>query len=667
MRKANLPSTFLVPLLAALVMPGVALAQFQSARYAATDAERADLTAGRDRLRHVVDALRAAVKDEDGAASVDDVQIYLDALDRDLRQGLFFTAKDIPLARAVLAEGEGRAASLSRGVAPWRNATGVVTLGHRSAVDGSVQPFQVYVPAGYSFASPSPMRLDIFLHGRGGTLSELQFLGSKSWVKGNFGTAELPYLALYPYGRGNNGWRFAGERDLYEALAEVKRRYRVEENLVMLRGFSMGGHGCWHIGLQHPGDWAVMAPGAGFVDTRNYQEIKQPLPVWQDQLLHMYDPVDYAANAKNLPVLAYTGELDPAISQHELMVKRLNEEGAPYKEFRGPDTPHRYEPKSLEAILQETARYRRHPDARRVDFVTYTLRWPECKWIRIEGQERGWTRTEVHAHSVAANRIEIRTENVTAFKVTLPFGLLAEPAELGQGAGKLELVVDGKPVTGATVRTDQTLSLVRTGKSWSVGSLKGQRKKPGLEGPIDDALFGPVLAVRGTGAPWSVPLDAWSRQELGRFRDGWGEFFRATLPETTDVALTREQIRSHNLYLFGDPGSNQVLRRILPGLPLEWEPGRITVRGQSYSTADHVPMLVFPNPENPERYVVIDCGFSFGRADWRGSNALQYPHLPDYAVVKFDADNFSDDFRANAEVAGFFDERWRMPAKSNRH
>jgi hypothetical protein len=72
-------------------------------------------------------------------------------------------------------------------------------------------------------------------------------------------------------------------------------------------------------------------------------------------------------------------------------------------------------------------------------------------------------------------------------------------------------------------------------------------------------------------------------------------------------------------------------------------------------------MLVFPNPDNPSRYVVINCGFSFSRADWEGSNARQYPHLPDWAVVRFDADHFSDDRTKDTVAAGFFDEQWKLP------
>ncbi len=168
------------------------------------------------------------------------------------------------------------------------------------------------------------------------------------------------------------------------------------------------------------------------------------------------------------------------------------------------------------------------------------------------------------------------------------------------------------------------------------------------------------MAVAGTGEPWSPGLDAWTRQELRRFRQGWDEYFRARLPERTDADLTREDADGKNLYLFGDPGSNAVLARLLPKLPLRWTRGHFELAGKRYSPEEHLPMLVFPNPESPGRYVVLNCGITFSRADWNGSNALQYPHLPDWAVVRYDAARFQDDRRRDTVAAGFFDERWRL-------
>lgn len=642
--------SFLLPLLVLpALLSGAVWAQFLDGRYTLTEAESQELRAGRDRLRQAIaglkeQSLRTRIPT---AEQIPDVEIYLDAVDRNLRQSLFFSRASVDQARACLKEGEARAAALARGNAPWLHQKGFITLGHRSPVDESAQPYQVYVPAGYDLEHPRPSRLDVILHGRGGNLNELSFITSTAWTGSFFGTDSLPNLTLYPYGRANNGWRWCGEQDVYEALADVRHRFRVDDEQVTIRGFSMGGGGTWHNGLHHPDQWAVMAPGAGFTDTRVYQKITDVFPDWQERLLHMYDVVDYARNAKNLPVLAYCGEEDPAFGQHAQMVKRLKEEGAPFKEYLGPKTPHRYEPAARTAILQEMADKRRDRNSAYVDYVTYTLRWPECKWVRLEGLERHWERAEVEARVVDPGKVEVVTRNVSALELSPP----------DMPTGPTVLVVDGQQVQG--LRSTRTVSVVRKNGRWSVGLPKGLRKRPGMQGPIDDALFGPLVAVAGTGEPWSEPLHRWSKLELQRFREGWDEYFRATLPERTDQTLTAADIRGKNLYLFGDPGSNAVLARLLPKLPLRWTKEYVEIAGQRFSTKDHIPMLVYPNPESPNHYVVIDCGLTWSRADWQGSNALQYSHLPDYAVIRIDPEHYNDDHRKNAELAGFFDERWK--------
>lgn len=633
-----------------------AQAQFQAERYTLATAERQQLTQGRDHLRQHIADLRAHPNPTFRTVPdlLPDVEIFLDAVDRNLAQDLFFAKGNVGQAEALLKEGEARADALQAGKTPWLEQTGVVILGYRSLVDGSVQPYQAYIPTGYAFAHPQPLRLDLFLHGRGGNLNEIAFLRGTGWVRGNFGAEPPTGFALYPYGRGNNGWRYAGERDVFEALADFRRRFPVDPDRTTLRGFSMGGHGVWHIGLQHPDFWAVMSPGAGFVETKRYHNLKGPLPDWQEALLHLYDPLDYAANGRNLPILHYVGETDTFYAQHQIMDAMLKQENVPYKEFIGPQTGHRYEPKTLQTLLAELTPLRREPEAPNVDFVTYTLRFPECKWVHLEGLEHHWQRAEIHAHRTAPDRIEITTHNVSAFRLT--------PAGWGaQGSIK----IDGKVLTvqqrGSLPAQPTALAFVKRGAGWIPGEAQGLRKRPGLQGPIDDAYFGPTLAVAGTGTAWNAAADSWSKQELGVFREGWGRYCRATLPETTDASLTAADIRDKNLVLFGDPGSNAVLRRLLPKLPLRWTKDTITLAGKTFSAHDHLPALIFPNPENPQRYVVLNIGFTFSRADMDGSNSQQYPHLPDYAVLRIAPNAYTDDRAKNTELAGFFDERWQAP------
>jgi len=163
-----------------------------------------------------------------------------------------------------------------------------------------------------------------------------------------------------------------------------------------------------------------MSPGAGFVETKRYHNLKGPFSDWQESLFHLYDPLDYGRQRQEPadPPLCW-GDRHLFTAQHQIMDAMLKQENVPYKEFVGPKTGHRYEPQTLQTLLAELTPpcgvSRRPSD---VDFVTYTLRFPECKWVHLTGLEHHWQRAEIHAHRSAPDRIEITTHNVRAFRLT---------------------------------------------------------------------------------------------------------------------------------------------------------------------------------------------------------------------------------------------------------
>ena len=83
----------------------------------------------------------------------------------------------------------------------------------------------------------------------------------------------------------------------------------------------------------------------------------------------------------------------------------------------------------------------------------------------------------------------------------------------------------------------------------------------------------------------------------------------------------------------------------------------MTLAGATYTAGDHAPVLIAPNPLNPQRYVVINSGHTFGAREFTGTNALLYPHLGDHAVFQTDGRN------ATLKASGYFDEGWSLRAR----
>jgi hypothetical protein len=121
-----------------------------------------------------------------------------------------------------------------------------------------------------------------------------------------------------------------------------------------------------------------------------------------------------------------------------------------------------------------------------------------------------------------------------------------------------------------------------------------------------------------------------------------------------DRSVTDADIASNNLVLFGDPSSNVLLRKIAAKLPIRWDKQTISINGSSYDAADHLPVLIFPNPLNRRKYVVLNTGHTFGEREFRGTNALLFPRLGDWGVLQI---NGSD---TPVAAAGLFDESWRL-------
>ena len=84
----------------------------------------------------------------------------------------------------------------------------------------------------------------------------------------------------------------------------------------------------------------------------------------------------------------------------------------------------------------------------------------------------------------------------------------------------------------------------------------------------------------------------------------------------------------------------------------------LTVGDKTYPTGTHVPLLIYPNPLNPKKYVVLNSGFTFREYDYL-NNARQVPKLPDYAVVDVTTPPNSR-WPGKVVRAGFFGEKWEL-------
>jgi hypothetical protein len=604
-----------------------------------------------------IEDLKIALKSQPEAMQdlLPDVQIYYNAVRYALEDDLFYKTNDFDVARKLLAEGRDRAKLLTQGQAPWTTATGLVVRGYKSRIDGSAQPYGMVVPDTAKPDSTTRHPLDIWLHGRNERLSEMSFITDRESKPGEFTPADT--YVLHPYGRYCNAYKFAGETDVLEALESARKRYSVDENRVAMRGFSMGGAGAWHLAVHHAGMWAVASPGAGFVDTAVYQANflrANPPPWYEERLWHLYDAIDYAANLFNCPVIAYSGEIDPQRAAATEMAEAMAAEGITLTQVIGTNTAHKWEPHAkaeVARLVDDQVAHGRDPMPRKVRFTTWTLRYNQMRWVTVDGLDKHWERARVDAAFVTPRLLELDTANVSALTLSIPDGLC--PLDFMKNP---KIAIDQQEFAAPALATDLswTAHFEKVDSRWSLvpaGQAAGLRKVHGLQGPIDDAFMDSFIMVRPTGKAINKLVGTWTTNAMAHAIAAWRLQFRGQPKVKDDIEVTEDDIASANLVLWGDPRSNDLLARIAPKLPIQWTRGGVIVGGKTYSSDDHIPVLIYPNPLNPKHYVVVNSGFTFSGAAPL-SNALQVPKLPDYAIFDIGKRRLSD--------AGFFDDDWNL-------
>ncbi|MES2793620.1 MAG: prolyl oligopeptidase family serine peptidase [Planctomycetota bacterium] len=645
--------------------PGIAL----------PDADKDALTAGLQPFQTKLDELQKPQTDKRAAAfrkaHYADVAVLFSAVKDAIAYGEFFNPNDIAAAKSLVQLGVERAGQLQDGKAPWDAETGLVVRGYQSKIDGSYQPYGLVIPANYNVNGTDKVRLDIWCHGRGETLSEVSFLGQRRTQVGQISPPNT--IVLHLYGRYCNANKLAGEIDCLEALAAVQSQYRIDEDRIVMRGFSMGGAAAWQFAVHYTDLFAAAAPGAGFSETPDFLKVFQketltPTP-YEQTLWHMYDCPDWCLNLAQLPTIAYSGENDSQKQAADIMEAALAKEKIQLIHLIGPKTGHSYHPEAaaeLERRLASIVAKGRNRIPKQIDFVTYSLRYNHMHWVQVDGLANHWQQARISATldyltpDVTINdpQIVVNVKNVTDFTLAM------EPGWFPHGSRqRVTVLIRGQQFElrgGSDYSFNAKFHF--TPEGWKLGARpvvpNTLRKQPGLQGPIDDAFLDSFMFVKGTGKSPHDKVNKWVDAESTRAVDHWRKQFRGHARLKNDTDIKDEDIAAHNLVLWGDPSSNAILAKIADKLPIKWDAKQITVGGKTYASDKHVPVLIYPNPLNPKKYVVLNSGFTFRDYDYL-NNARQVPKLPDWAVVDLDT---PPNPRTPGKIvaADFFNEEWQL-------
>ncbi len=596
-----------------------------------------------------------------------DVEIFARAVELALNEDGFYEPKDAERAKTVMQEGLSRASELKGERTPWKLYYGMpqqTVRGFRSKLDGTVQPYGVV----RSKSNDQVPRADIWCRGRSEKGLELQFIATR--MTNPDPAPEPGVIMIHPFGRYCNANKLAGEVDTLEVLEHALKEYKLDPERVVIRGFSMGGAAAWHLAVHYPDKWLAANPGAGFSETPQFLKVFQSeelKPTWYEQKLwQMYDCPVWARNLRMLPTIAYSGEIDKQKQAADVMAEACwnlpENERFELTHIIAPKTAHKVDPIArieIERRLAMLDGMRSAEPLKRVSFTTTTLKYNRAHWVTINALEEHWVPATVSANWDSPSVILLQVSKVTDLSLHL------DVDSIPMNVNALNVQVNDQYVSAVPRRSDRSwgVRLRKVGGKWEQVSPIEQpstelRKKHGLQGPIDDAFMGPFLFVKPTATGHHPKVDQWVEAEFKRAVREWHRQMRGDAIVKSSDELKPEDIENYNLILWGDAQSNPTLGKLADKLPIQWNREQVVIGDRKFDAANHVPVLIYPNPLNPQRYVVLNSGFTYREYDYL-NNARQIPKLPDWAVVDLSTPPDSR-FPGKIADADFFDENWSL-------
>jgi predicted esterase len=169
----------------------------------------------------------------------------------------------------------------------------------------------IVAPPKYDRSKPAGVLL--LLHGMGGTGTQLKDAWTAYAAANNLFIA-APSAQKLPadkanedgaggnFGKENHWWSYREGGAPLATLSLLKKRFGIDEDRVILVGYSIGGFGAWNIGLRYPDRFAAIVSCAGGFSRAEIQSLKV-----DDRMRKLH------LNSFNLPIYFVHGDADKTV------------------------------------------------------------------------------------------------------------------------------------------------------------------------------------------------------------------------------------------------------------------------------------------------------------------------------------------------------------------
>lgn len=373
---------------------------------------------------------------------------------------------------------------------------------------------------------------------------------------------------------------------------------------------------------------------------------KESLPRFKQVQVDTDYALDLTPNLRHVPVTVFHGGEDTLVpkAQSKEMVAVLQKLGqkVDYIEHAGAGHNDTWTPTAMHPRFTEVLRSARLAERpAEVVYRTFTLKYPGAYWARIDELAQWGEMAEIRAKA-GPGRIDLQVLNVAALTLGPGFPDGVDPA-------RSVVTVNGRELKPDIAEG----GLLRIRLQPAVESPL--RKSAALCGPIREVFDGPFLIVFPAE---DTPANAADRENARRLMMEWQQFAQWLAPVLPDSRVTDALIRDRNLILCGSPETNRVLARIADRLPIRFAKDRYVIGARAFPQLDNGLMMVYPNPLNPARCVVVVHGAQWGP---RLEPNHKLDLLPDFILFRRQTAGRVDSFTTNAVLcAGYFDSAWHL-------
>jgi hypothetical protein len=272
-------------------------------------------------------------------------------------------------------------------------------------------------------------------------------------------------------------------------------------------------------------------------------------------------------------------------------------------------------------MWRDALKFRLDPLPKEVTFRSFTPKYNKAYWVEVEQIVEFGKPFSVDARITAPGKVEVTAENVLSMRLSLP----------------------------ANARGGWTVTGMPEGEAPA-----GLRKTPKLVGPVENAYCGPFVMVYGTAGDDEAGKRIRALAETNAVH--WDAYADGRPELIADTAVTDEIIGGKDLILFGRPEENAVVARIAEGLPLKFVEGGYEYLGQAYTGPGIGAAVVYPNPLNPERLVVVHSGALWCKRYLEIEPNHRLDWLTDIVIFRESA---SDRTLDDVLCFGWFDVSWK--------